>query len=285
MQVLKTITELKKALPTRTSGKRLCLVPTMGCLHSGHLELVKRAQEKADQVIVSIFVNPLQFGPQEDFQKYPRTFEEDKTKLESLGVDFLFYPTPQELYPEGFSTKVNVGPLGSVLCGKYRPGHFEGVATVCLKLFQITQADFAVFGEKDFQQLQVIRKMVLDLNLPTEILAHPTLREEDGLAMSSRNRYLDSSQRELARLLPQALHQVLEAAKQDPSISVQNLLNLFKKKLKPVELQYAEITETDTLLSVSPERVLKSLKSPRFFVAALVGSTRLIDNVSLEVKP
>jgi len=281
MQVLKTIAELQQALPPRASGTVVGLVPTMGCLHKGHLELIKFAQTKAYKVVVSIFVNPLQFGPKEDFQKYPRTFEEDKEKLESLGVDFLFHPSPEELYPEGFSTTVSVERLGSILCGEHRPGHFDGVATVCLKLFQITQADFAVFGEKDFQQLQVIRKMVSDLNLPIEILAHPTLREEDGLALSSRNRYLDASERKLASRLPQALNKVLEKVRNEPSISVSNLLEVFNQDIAPLSIQYAEIRESSSLQKVAPEQPLKTLKSPRLFVAALVGSTRLIDNISL----
>lgn len=282
MQVLKTVEEIRRVLQAKAFGKTVGFVPTMGCLHAGHLELVKQAQSKADVVVVSIFVNPLQFGPTEDFQKYPRTFEEDTNKLASLGVDFLFHPSLEELYPEGFSTKVNVGYLSSVLCGEYRPGHFEGVATVCLKLFQITQADFGVFGEKDFQQLQVIRKMVSDLNLPIQILAHPTLREEDGLAMSSRNRFLDPAQRQLAGLLPKALNKVRMMAEQDPTLPVKTLLAAFRNEAAPVSIQYAEITESTSLRAMPAETPLANLKNPRFFVAALVGSTRLIDNISLK---
>jgi len=285
MRVLKSISEIKKALPTPLSGKVMGLVPTMGCLHAGHLELVKKAKEKADVVIVSIFVNPLQFGPQEDLEKYPRTFEEDKNKLEALGVDFLFHPEAKELYPDGFSTTVSVGSLGSRLCGQYRPGHFEGVATVCLKLFQITQAHFAIFGEKDYQQLQVIKKMVSDLNLGIEIVAHPTVREKDGLAMSSRNRYLNSDERNHAGHIPVAFQEVQQLIKSQPDISVNSLLSAVRKRLAPLSLQYAEVTQGEQLQLAQPLASVRTLKGPRLFLAAFSGTTRLIDNLSLEGVP
>ncbi|MCK5916002.1 MAG: pantoate--beta-alanine ligase, partial [Deltaproteobacteria bacterium] len=178
------------ALDACRSGKSIALVPTMGYLHEGHLELMRRAREKADLVIVSIFVNPIQFGPNEDLDRYPRDLEGDMEKCNSVGTDVVFTPTPDELYPDYFQTSVGVSKISQDLCGASRPNHFQGVTTVVCKLFNLTLPDFAFFGEKDFQQLAVIRRMVIDLNFPIEIIGVPIIREDDGLAMSSRNAYL-----------------------------------------------------------------------------------------------
>lgn len=213
MQTHSTITALRSALaPWREPGKRIALVPTMGNLHEGHLALVNRAAHYADCVVVSIFVNPIQFGPGEDFLSYPRTLEEDSLKLAEAGVCLLFAPPVEEMYPAGATgqTQVEVPGLSDILCGASRPGHFRGVATVVSKLFNIIQPHTAVFGEKDFQQLMVIRRMVADLCMPVEIVGAPTTREPDGLAMSSRNRYLDADARARAPALYRTLGEVAE---------------------------------------------------------------------------
>jgi len=260
---------------------RIALVPTMGALHEGHLELVKLAKKFGDRVVASIFVNPLQFGPKEDLSKYPRTPEADAEKLESLGVDLLFTPEPADLYPGGFQTRVQTGTLAAHLCGKSRPGHFEGVATVCLKLFQTTQADFAVFGEKDFQQLRVIQQMSADFNMPLTILPHPIVREEDGLALSSRNRYLSSEDRARAAKFPAALAKAQARAKANGAETIASLLGAVESDLKSagIEIDYLAVcSETDL---VPAEGAVASLSQPRLFGAVKIGSTRLIDNWKL----
>lgn len=261
----------------------IAFVPTMGCLHDGHLALVQRAKELAPKVVVSIFVNPLQFGPNEDFEKYPRVFEEDCRKLESMGVDLLLHPTVKDLYPEGFSSKISVGELGNRLCGAFRPGHFDGVATVVLKLFELTACDFAVFGEKDFQQLTVIQQVTRDFNLPVCVIPHPTVRAEDQVALSSRNSYLSPLEREAAQKIPQALKLAKEEALSNPQQTVRDLLNKISPLLNSngLKLQYLEVTRTRQLLSAMPEEPLHSLTLPHLFIAVYAGSTRLIDNVSL----
>jgi pantoate--beta-alanine ligase len=262
---------------------KIAFVPTMGCLHEGHLALIERAKEFAERIVVSIFVNPLQFGPNEDLAKYPRPFEEDKEKLQRAGVDLLFHPSVKDLYPEGFGTRVSVGDLTTRLCGKYRPGHFDGVATVCLKLFQITQANYAIFGEKDFQQLRVIQQMAIDLNLPTAIIAHPTVRETSGLALSSRNRYLSEEERAWALTIPKTLQAVRTEAQQNGTIKVGELLSLAKSELgkTPLKLQYVEITSGRQLLPADENAYVNAVSLPHLFVAAFAGNTRLIDNISL----
>lgn len=182
-------------------GSRIGLVPTMGFFHEGHLSLMRMARSQADKVIVSLFVNPIQFGPHEDLEAYPRDFEQDCHLADAEGVDVVFAPKAEDMYPEGFQTTVSVGDIIQHLCGASRPGHFDGVATVLTKLFHVTRADCAVFGEKDYQQLAVIRRMVKDLNMDIEIIGHPIVREDDGLAMSSRNSYLDKTERAIALCL------------------------------------------------------------------------------------
>ncbi|NBX68257.1 MAG: pantoate--beta-alanine ligase [Proteobacteria bacterium] len=261
----------------------IAFVPTMGCLHDGHLALVQRAKELAPKVVVSIFVNPLQFGPNEDFEKYPRVFEEDCRKLESMGVDLLFHPSVKDLYPDGFSTKISVGEIANRLCGAFRPGHFDGVATVVLKLFEITSCDYAVFGEKDFQQLTVIQQITRDFNLPVCVIPFPTVRADDQVALSSRNSYLSSSEREAAQKIPQALSAARKEALSNPHQTVGELLNKITPELsrEGLKIQYLEITQSRRLLPTRPEERLESLSQPHLFVAVYAGSTRLIDNVSL----
>ncbi|MFM8313534.1 MAG: pantoate--beta-alanine ligase [Deltaproteobacteria bacterium] len=263
----------------------IAFVPTMGCLHEGHLELVKKAKQLASKVVVSIFVNPLQFGPNEDFEKYPRVFEQDCEKLKSLGVDLLFHPGVKDLYPEGFSTKVSVGDIGNRLCGTFRPNHFEGVATVVLKLFSITNCDFAVFGEKDFQQLTIIQQLTRDFNLPICVIGHPTVRAEDAVALSSRNHYLSPLEREAAGQIPKVLELAKRETLQYPEQTVEQLL----VKLRPLltehglKLQYLEVTHSRQLLPAQANDSLMSLALPHLFVAVYAGTTRLIDNVSLAI--
>ena len=199
MQTIQSVNEMQShSIGLRSSGHLIGLVPTMGSLHEGHLSLIDIAKEKTDKVIVSIFVNPTQFGPNEDFDKYPRTLKEDCEKCRERGADITFNPTIQEMYPGGYSTFVEEEQISSGLCGVSRPHHLRGVTTVCLKLFNITRPDIAVFGQKDAQQYAVIRKMVLDLNIPTEIVVGPTQRDADGMATSSRNAYLSDKQRKEA---------------------------------------------------------------------------------------
>ncbi|MBI1861720.1 MAG: pantoate--beta-alanine ligase [Deltaproteobacteria bacterium] len=257
--------------------ERIGFVPTMGCLHEGHLSLVREAKRTNDRVIVSIFVNPLQFGPKEDLKNYPRPFEEDCALLEKEGVDLLFHPTPEDLYPAGFDTTLKAGRLATHLCGASRPGHFDGVLTVCLKLFTIMQPTIAVFGEKDFQQLTLIRRMVTDLNLPLTIIPAATVREPDGLALSSRNRYLSPKLRARA---PQ-IHQALEAARWQTSVAA--ALDLVHARLETeFQIDYVAVCEETELAPLPRATPISTIAQPRLFVAAKLGQTRLIDNVSLK---
>ena len=263
--------------------QRVAFVPTMGCLHEGHLSLVHLAKKYGQKIIVSIFVNPLQFGPREDFASYPRPIEDDVAKCEAANVDLLFVPSAEEFYPPDFSSRVNVGPLASNLCGKSRPGHFEGVATVCLKLFQVTQPDFAVFGEKDFQQLRLLQQLTSDFNLPLAIVPHPIFRESDGLAMSSRNRGLSPEERHWARLIPEALREVQAWAISHPETEVGELVQKVRDHWKetPLREDYVEIASGQSLVPSLSGIKIQEIRSPRLFLAAFLGKTRLIDNGDL----
>lgn len=261
---------------------KIAFVPTMGCLHEGHLQLVETAKRFGQKVVVSIFVNPLQFGPHEDFDRYPRQFAQDSEKLEAAGVDLLIAPAVKDLYPDEFHTRVRVDKLTDHLCGASRPGHFEGVATVCLKLFQITQADFAVFGQKDFQQLRVIQQMTEDLNLPLTIIPEPIVREVDGLAMSSRNRYLSEIERTWAARIPVATRLATAAAAREGA-TVADVLAAAERELFAVPLvkDYLAIASERTLIPAPGELLLREIAQPRLFVAVKCGNTRLIDNTTL----
>jgi pantoate--beta-alanine ligase len=277
-------TQLQQAIRAeRRKGNRIGFVPTMGNLHEGHLQLVRKAREVCDVVVVSIFVNPMQFGPNEDLDAYPRTLTADKEKLFAEGVHALFTPTPEEMYPEGLGqqTSVSVPELSDTLCGASRPGHFAGVATVVTKLFNIVQPDVAVFGEKDFQQLSVIRKMVRDLCLPIEIIGAPTARAADGLALSSRNGYLTAEQRRRAPLLNQILQECREAIAcgfdNYRELETHSLTKLSEAGFEP---DYFAIRDAHTLEDIS-----ENTEEVAILAAAHLGKPRLIDNVRLALNP
>jgi pantoate--beta-alanine ligase len=280
MEIIRTISWMKQvSREARAQSRVIGLVPTMGALHEGHLSLVRAAKLECSPVVVSIFVNPKQFGPSEDFQKYPRSFEADRVALESLGVDYLFAPTPEEIYPPGFRTVVAVGGLSDKLEGRSRPGHFHGVTTVVLKLFEIVQPNFAYFGRKDAQQARIIRQMALDLNLDTQIAVRPILREPDGLALSSRNVYLQGDDRRAAT----ALHRSLDTVRQEIAAGqrdVPRLLAALRRVLDAepgIALDYAEIVDAETL-----EPVVNLRGNCLILLAAKLGKTRLIDNALVE---
>jgi pantoate--beta-alanine ligase len=267
------------ARQARAEDRILGLVPTMGALHEGHFSLVRAAKEQCSPVVVSLFVNPKQFGPSEDFQKYPRTLEADRAALEKLGVDCLFAPPPEEMYPRGFRTAVVVEGLSDRLEGCSRPGHFRGVATVVLKLFEIVQPRFVYFGRKDAQQVRIIQQMAADLDLDTQIVACPIVRESDGLALSSRNIYLKGADRAAATVLSRALDAVrreIAAGQRDAAHLIVKLRKVFESE-PGVLLDYAEIVDAETL-----EPVLALRRTCYVVLAALVGKTRLIDNALIE---
>lgn len=280
MRICKTVDEMRAAArESRRHERRLGFVPTMGALHEGHLSLVRAARAKCDVVAVSIFVNPLQFGPSEDLAKYPRTFERDRELLEKEGVDILFAPAPEEMYPAGAVTYVTVEGLSEKLCGRSRPGHFRGVTTVVAKLFHIVEPDLAFFGQKDVAQATIIRRMVRDLNLPVEIVVCPIVREPDGLAMSSRNAYLSPQKRKAALVLHRALTEVKSRFDQGERNAF-TLTEAGKRVLahEPgVRLDYFEIVDPTTL-----DPVQELTRSALVAVAAYVGNTRLIDNILLD---
>ena len=281
MKICKTIDEMRWAgREARRAGKRLGFIPTMGALHEGHLSLVRAAKSACDVVAVSIFVNPLQFGPTEDLAKYPRTFERDSGLLENEAVDFIFAPTPAEMYPAGAVTYVTVEGLSDKLCGRSRPGHFRGVTTVVAKLFHIVEPDAAFFGQKDAAQSTIIRRMVQDLNLPIEIVVCPIVREPDGLAMSSRNAYLTPQERKSALVLHRSLTEIKNRFDLGER-STAKLIAAGKQLLSReagVRLDYLEIVDPSTLDPVT------LLHRPALVaVAAIVGNTRLIDNIVLPV--
>ncbi len=260
----------------RQAGLRVAFVPTMGNLHAGHLSLVEQAKAVSDRVVVSIFVNPLQFGPDEDYDCYPRTINADTLALSELGVDVLFLPPVAEIYPRGYqgATTVDVPEVSEGLCGECRPGHFIGVATVVAKLFNLVQPDVVVFGQKDYQQLAVIRRMVADLCFPIEIVGGETVREKDGLALSSRNAYLTEAQRRQAPALIQALRggaqALIEGIVDYAALEQEMMAKLQKQGFKP---EYVAVRDADTLKAPQPSSALIIL------VAAYLGSTRLIDNL------
>lgn len=266
------------SMDTRAHGKRIALVPTMGSLHDGHLSLLREGRQLGDILVMSLFVNPMQFGPEEDLARYPRDLERDKMLAEGAGADVLFFPDASGMYPEPFRTSVEVAGMSEVLCGRTRPGHFRGVATVVLKLFNIVMPHAALFGEKDFQQLTIIRRMVEDLNMAVAIIGVPTVREPDGLAMSSRNTYLTASQRKSAASISRGLRGAAAAFNEGHTNAV-SLIGMVRDEISSAGLKvdYVEIVDEKTLLA----RPVASTHS-RIVVAAYVGSTRLIDNISLK---
>ncbi|QFU77104.1 pantoate--beta-alanine ligase [Halioglobus maricola] len=284
MRTYNNAAQLQAALGKfRLEGLSIAFVPTMGNLHEGHLDLVRKAHTLCDIVVVSIFVNPLQFGANEDLDAYPRTMAADKEKLFSEGVDALYAPGAEDIYPEGMAaqTAVQVPDLGDTLCGSSRPGHFDGVTTVVNKLFNIVQPDVAAFGEKDFQQLSIVRKMVRDLCMPVKVIGVRTRRDEDGLAMSSRNGYLNAEEREIAPLLHETLNNCREAI----ACGFDNFLQLesharMKLLQAGFEPDYFAIRDARTLRAVT-----ENSEEIAILAAARLGNTRLIDNVRLSLNP
>ncbi len=272
----------QSARAARAEGRIVGLVPTMGALHEGHISLVRAAQKQCQLVIASIFVNPKQFGPSEDFAKYPRTLEADAAKLGGLGVDTLFAPSSAEMYPDGFRTYVHVEGLSERLEGRSRPGHFRGVTTVVLKLLEIVQPHFAYFGRKDAQQARIVRQMARDLNLDSEIVVCPIVREPDGLALSSRNAYLKPDERRAATVL----HRALEAARHETAAGERDALRLQAAMRKVLDAEplatvdYAEIVDAETFEPVTHLR-----RAAFALLAVFLGSTRLIDNMLIEPDP
>ena len=275
-EIVDTIAALRSRVATRRSAGPLGLVPTMGALHEGHASLIRQARAECSTVVVSIFVNPIQFDRPEDLERYPRSLDVDVALCASLGVDFVFAPSIAEMYPVPLECRVEVGRLADHLCGKFRPGHFSGVATVVLKLFEIVQQDRAYFGEKDAQQLAVIRRLVSDVNIPTTIIGVPTVREPDGLALSSRNQRLDSRERQLALALVRALQQVKAAIAAGVS-AVADLKQLAARQILPdpsLRLEYFELVDPVDFQPV------QRVDGPVVAAGALwVGATRLIDNM------
>lgn len=275
MQIIRDISSLREAVSAlRHEGGRIALVPTMGALHEGHLSLVRAAKARADHVVVSIFVNPIQFGPNEDLDAYPRKEEADAALLRAEGAALLWAPTVGAMYPEGFATRITVRGVSEGLCGGARPGHFDGVATVVTKLFNQVRPDVALFGEKDYQQLAVIRRMVADLDQPVEIVGVPIVRGADGLALSSRNAYLDADQRARAVALSRAMQAGvarLEAGEAPGPVLERIRADLSEAGFAPVD--YVELRDADSLVPV------ETLDRPgRLLGAAWLGTTRLIDN-------
>lgn len=264
----------------RRAGKRVGFVPTMGCLHRGHLSLVEKAKAAADAVVVSIFVNPKQFGPNEDFDKYPRVLDADVDKLAALGVGAVFAPSAADMYPDGFSTEVAVSGLTENLCGAHRPGHFNGVTTVVAKLLSIVGPCAAVFGQKDYQQLKVIERMVRDLNLPIDVIPAPIVREPDGLAMSSRNAYLSPEDRERALSLSRGLDKAriaFEKGERRAGTLRQTVLDEVSAACDSVD--YVDIADPESLALLSEDDKVQT--SALIAIAARLGTTRLIDNIVL----
>jgi pantoate--beta-alanine ligase len=263
----------------RAAGETIGFVPTMGYLHDGHLSLMRIARPKCDHLVVSIFVNPLQFGPNEDLDRYPRDEGGDSAKCADEGVDVLFFPTPKTMYPEGFQTRVTAGPLASPLCGASREGHFGGVITVVLKLFNLVRPHVAVFGAKDYQQFQVISAMVRDLNVPVEVEAGPIVREADGLAMSSRNAYLTPEQRSQALCLKRAL----DLAESEVAAGARDVAALLASARRFIEAQPLADVDYIELLDAENLTTIDRIERPAVLAFAVrFGPTRLIDNVVLQ---
>lgn len=279
MQLERQLIAVRAALrELRADGGTIAFVPTMGALHDGHLALVARARAVADHVVASIFVNPAQFGAGEDLDSYPRPEKADRAKLEEAGCDLLWAPTPDEVYPPGFSTSVSVSGVSDGLCGASRPGHFDGVAVIVAKLFNQISPDYALFGEKDYQQLALIRRMVRDLDFDIEIIGVPTVREADGLALSSRNAYLSAEERRRAVALPDAMREAAAAILGGESVSfaiIEAKARLFEAGFSAVD--YIELRDAQTLEPV------ETVELPaRLLAAAQIGKTRLIDNIAVE---
>jgi pantoate--beta-alanine ligase len=278
MRTIRTVSEMQATADEIRKDRRIAFVPTMGYLHEGHLALVRTAREIADVVVVSIFVNPIQFGPKEDLARYPRDFDRDAALLEKERTDIIFYPDDGEMYEKDFTTYVEVKRLEDHLCGKTRVGHFTGVATVVAKLFNIVKPHYAVFGQKDYQQLTVIERMVRDLNMDVEIVPYPTVREPDGLAMSSRNTYLTDMERKKARLISVSLRKAEEMVRSGErnTETIRRVVEDILHQEDGIEVEYINICDTGTL-----EDVAAVAGRAVIAVACRIGRTRLIDNTIL----
>jgi pantoate--beta-alanine ligase len=281
-RIVRKVAEMREAVAGwRAAGERVGLVPTMGALHEGHLTLVRAASTSCRRIIVSIFVNPTQFGPNADFERYPRDLQGDVAKLATVGGDLVFAPDVAEMYPQGFATTVTVAGLTEGLCGPHRPGHFAGVATVVSKLLNQAAPDRAFFGEKDFQQLQVIRRLTRDLDIPVEIVGVPTVREADGLAMSSRNLYLSADERARAATIYRVLTQAardLKGGATSASVIACAKADLGGAGFDPID--YVEVVDADTLKPIP-----RASGNARIAIAAWLGRTRLIDNMAAQAWP
>ena len=278
MRIVRSIPELRVALKAvRDSGQSIGFVPTMGFLHEGHASLIRQSTARCDTTVVSVFINPTQFGPGEDLARYPRDLERDQNLCLRLGVGTLFMPEPSEIYPTGFATSIEVGPMGDALCGQFRPGHFRGVATIVTKLFNLVQPDLAFFGQKDLQQTSIIRRVVKDLNLPVDILVAPTVREADGLALSSRNAYLSPKARQLALGISRGLF-AAERRFQEGERDAGILAAVARQELRGMDaIQYCEVVDPLTMDTLSG-----AVGRPAALcVAVVLDGTRLIDNVLL----
>jgi pantoate--beta-alanine ligase len=280
MRVIENIQEMREWSETeRRAARRIVLIPTMGALHEGHLNLVREGKKRGERTVASLFVNPAQFGPNEDLAAYPRDFARDREMLEKEKVDILFHPSVMEMYPGGYQTYIDLEKLGPLLCGEFRPGHFRGVATVVAKLFNIVRPHAAIFGEKDYQQIQVIRRMAKDLNFDVEVAGYPTVREQDGLAMSSRNVYLSRQERaaalSLSRSLKQAESLVRQGERESGRIVAAVRAEIEEEPLAHIE--YARVCDPETLVDVATVRGAAVLA-----LAVRVGKARLIDNTTLK---
>jgi len=284
MITTRSINKVRKIIKKAKSKKKIVgFVPTMGALHLGHLSLIREAKKECDFVVVSIFVNPIQFGPHEDYRRYPRNFKEDKKILEEEKVDLLFLPSVKAMYPENFSTYVEEVSLSKYLCGRFRPGHFRGVTTVVAKLFNIVSPDISYFGQKDFQQAQIIKRMVRDLNFSIKIKVLPIIREEDGLAMSSRNSYLTYSEREKAKFLYRSLkkaEKMIKKGEKDAGKIKRRMIEFIKEKIPESKIDYVEIVSPFALENLN---TLKKNQKVLIALAVHLGGARLIDNILVRV--
>jgi len=282
VKVIRKIADMKKFIrEARARGRRVALVPTMGFLHEGHVSLIREARRLAPIVVVSVFVNPMQFGPQEDLDRYPRDFAGDRRKIAAAGATCVFAPDVTEMYPEGFQTAVEITDVTRDLCGASRPGHFRGVTTVVAKLCLVVQPDVAVFGEKDYQQLITIRRMVHDLGLDIQVVGMPTVREEDGLAMSSRNTYLSPAQRQQALAISRGLKKakkLCESGERDAAELAAVVVDILREQ-RDLEIEYVAVCHPESL-----ERVQEVEREAVLLVACRVGETRLIDNIRLSAR-
>lgn len=282
MKTVDRVREMKQAVAElKSRGLSIGFVPTMGCLHEGHLSLVRESLKKADRTVVSVFVNPTQFGPSEDFMKYPRDLKRDAEILDRMGVDYLFAPEPEEIYPEGYKTYVEVHELQDRLCGRSRPGHFRGVCTVVLKLFHIVNPDVSFFGQKDAQQAIILKRMVKDLDMDVTIEVMPIVRDKDGIALSSRNTYLSPEERKAALCLSRSLkaaRTMIKKGERDAGKIIQKMREIFERE-PLARIDYVEIVDVEELRPIPQIK-----KEALIALAVFIGSTRLIDNDIIRIK-